>query len=652
MRLDSTFTLNSLNSDIDSRNNIPFSEYIFNQLGVRVAPIADGRIHRFDIDKKGDNAGWYIYREISNDFYWGECASWKEQEAYTWTSKKRTSEEDKALIRRVQIDYEEERKRIQKEAEAFCDKVYAQLPEASDDYPYFQKKGIKNHDGIARYDKGNDYIVIPCYRYSEKGEIELASLQRIFPDGKKLFFGGTSTKGAFLMIGEGDMNMYLCEGFATGCSIYEATGRSTVIAFNCGNLKNVAEAFSDTGVNFTIVADNDENEAGLKGAIEAGLPYKLIPITGMDANDYKQAGYDLKAFLEPKADEDWLEPIAERRQNRTITTWLIKKWIPEKGLTMIFGAPGSGKSFLIFDMLATITTGLNEWFGYKAKQGTAIYLCGEGHAGLDDRIEAWAQYRGIDDFGSMFISRSALDLDKPMELETAVENIAKTNEKISIIAIDTLNRFFSGDENSAQEARTFVGACTRLQERFDCAVVIIHHTGVAAESQGRARGSSAFLGACDTAILVQNEKGNITLTQVKQKYIEPLAPMYLKLDSRDVKGWIDEDGEQVRSAVLTPSVEPIEEKKLPLDKMMIISEAWRNGNRDYRDEKPYISKDEISEYLTSQDWTPTAIKNALRKDSQYRLMKSLVIAEILKEYGDSGWVVIEPVFASSLMLMG
>lgn len=652
MRLESTFTLNNLNRDINVKNNIPFSEHIFNNLGVSIEPIPDGRIHRFDIDKKGDNAGWYIYREFEDGFFWGKCASWKEQEPYEWTSRKKPTEEEKALIRKAQISYEEEHKKIQKDAEAFCEKVYAQLPEAPADYPYFVKKGIKNPDGLARFDKGNGYIVIPCYRYSDKGEIELASLQRIFPDGKKLFFGGTSTKGAFLMIGEGEMNMYLCEGFATGCSIYEATGRSTVIAFNCGNLKNVAEAFKDTGVNLTVVADNDENEAGLKGAIESGLPYKIIPIMGMDANDYKMAGNDLKAFLEPKAAEDWLEPIAERRQNRTVTTWLIKKWIPEKGLTMIFGAPGSGKSFLIFDMLATITTGMSQWFGYKAKQGTAIYLCGEGHAGLDDRIEAWAQYRGVDDFGSMYISRSALDLDKPMELETAVENIAKIGDKISIIAIDTLNRFFSGDENSAQEARNFVGACTRLQERFDCAVVIIHHTGVAAESQGRARGSSAFLGACDTAILVQNEKGAITLSQVKQKYIEPLSPMYLKLESRDVKGWIDEDGEQVRSAVLIASEEPVEEKKLPLDKMMLISEAWRLGNRDYREEKPYLSKDDISLYLASQDWTATAIKNAFRKDSQYRLMKSLVIAGILKEYGDGGWVVIEPVFASSLMLMG
>lgn len=642
MKLGSVYYLNDLNNQ-----NISFSEFINNKLGKAVEPVADGRIHRFDIDKRGDNAGWYLMRELSSGFFWGQCASWKDSESYTWTSRLRIADKEKVLIRKAVADYEEEKKKAQQEAEKTANELYNNLPSAPADFGYFQKKGIKDY-GIARYDSGNGYIVIPCYSF--EGDYHLASLQKIWPDGKKMFLSGSSTKGTFLVIGEPVEQMYICEGFATGCSIYEATGKSVVVAFNCGNLKNVAKLFTDNGVSLITVADNDKNGAGLKGAEEAGIPYIMIPFEGMDANDYAQAGYDLKELLEPHIEKPWLEPIEERRLSRTTTSWLIKKWIPEKGLTMIFGAPGSGKSFLIFDMLATVTTGTGSWFGYKAKSGCAIYLCGEGHAGLDDRIEAWAQQKGIEDFGPMYISRNAVDLDNKMELQKAIEDIAGTDQRIAIIAIDTLNRFFSGDENSAQEARNFIASCTALQERFDCAVVIIHHTGVAAESQGRARGSSAFLGACDTAILVQNEKGMITVTQVKQKYIEPLEPTFMRLKGVDIEGWLDEDGEQVTSAVLAEDDGgQREESKLPTDKMMLVAEAWKKGQRLYKYELPFVTKGDLYDYLSDQGWSDYKIKSALRKDRESRLMNSLVKAGILEEK-DSGWSVIEPVFASTLML--
>lgn len=645
MKLSSAYYLSDLQG---SNSNISFSEYIRDSLAKAVEPVPDGRIHRFDIDKKGDNAGWYIMRELSDGFFWGQCASWKSSDIFTWTSKKSITEKDKALISKAMKDYEEEKKKAQKEAEKLANELYANLPSAPADFGYFTKKGIKDY-GIARYDSGNGYIILPCYTFDEEGNCNLTSVQKIWPDGKKMFLSGASMKGAFLIIGEEDVNMYICEGFATGCSIHEATGKSVVVAFNCGNLKNVAKYMTANGLMLTGVADNDKNDAGKKGMEEAEIPYVMIPMEGMDANDYAQNGYDLKELLEPTVEEKWLEPISERRKSRTTTSWLIKKWIPEKGLTMIFGAPGSGKSFLIFDMLSTITTGKGEWFGYKAKEGCAIYLCGEGHAGLDDRIEAWAQEKHISDFGQMYISRNAVDLDNRLELQKAIENIAGTDQKISIIAIDTLNRFFSGDENSAQEARNFIASCSALQERFDCAVVIIHHTGVAAESQSRARGSSAFLGACDTAILVQNLKSAITLTQVKQKYIEPLSPMYLRLEGVDIKDWFDEDGEQIRSAVLVEGEEVKEENKLPIDKMILVSEAWQSGQKLYQNGLPFITKADMYDYLSDKGWNVERIKVALRKDRESRLMQSLVIAGLLADV-EEGWKVIDPVYASSMML--
>ena len=82
-------------------------------------------------------------------------------------------------------------------------------------------------------------------------DCDIVSIQFIGPDGfKKFLKDGKVAGGRFEIPGEGEP--LLCEGFATGASIHEATGRPVVIAFNAGNLEKVAEP------DMTIAGDNDQ----------------------------------------------------------------------------------------------------------------------------------------------------------------------------------------------------------------------------------------------------------------------------------------------------------------------------------------------------------------------------------------------------------
>ena len=101
-----------------------------------------------------------------------------------------------------------------------------------------------------------------------------------------------------------------------------------------------------------------------------------------------------------------------------------------------------------------------------------------------------------------------------------------------------LNRsFLSGDENSAQDAKSMLDACASLMGDFGCSVLLVHHTGVSEEAQARARGSSAWRGALDIEISVSPAKDDkpITITQRKSKDAEMAAPLHASLASLGVK---------------------------------------------------------------------------------------------------------------------
>jgi putative DNA primase/helicase len=78
------------------------------------------------------------------------------------------------------------------------------------------------------------------------------------PDGQKWFWSGATTKGAHYIIDrKGAVLTLLCEGLATGLTLFAAVPDSRVIvAFNSGNLEHVAKIVQIHGM-CAVCADND-----------------------------------------------------------------------------------------------------------------------------------------------------------------------------------------------------------------------------------------------------------------------------------------------------------------------------------------------------------------------------------------------------------
>jgi putative DNA primase/helicase len=161
--------------------------------------------------------------------------------------------------------------------------------QASDSHPYLARKKVKAYGLKA---KGGD-LLIPVYSVS--GNFQ--SIQFIDKNGVKRFLKGGQMSGGCHFIGEirRSKPVYICEGYATSASVYEDTQCLTIVAFNAGNLVNVATGIRKKFPDVQIVIAGDSDAVGKRYAEKASKAVNglaLIPDFGKnpqgfsDWNDY------------------------------------------------------------------------------------------------------------------------------------------------------------------------------------------------------------------------------------------------------------------------------------------------------------------------------------------------------------------------------
>lgn len=140
-----------------------------------------------------------------------------------------------------------------------------------------------------------DVLLVPM----RHGKGPLVGLQVIRSDGQKMFLRGTPSAGAYTVLGKPTPAgpIVIAEGFATAASVHAATGYCTVVAFNAGNLRPVAEkiraALPDAVM--IIAADDDAFTAGNPGrkaanaaalAVGATIAVPVFPDDRHDETDF------------------------------------------------------------------------------------------------------------------------------------------------------------------------------------------------------------------------------------------------------------------------------------------------------------------------------------------------------------------------------
>lgn len=605
----------------------------------------DGKLRRFASGTKGepghgDKSAWYV--AFNSDMPAGKFGDWRSGIEVNFRAdigRKFSPEEDATHFRRIseaQAIRDEELEKSRALAINTVALIWEKSTHASIDHGYLVRKGI--YPNGARV-TGDGRLMVPLY--DTKGQ--LSSIQYISSDGEKRYHTGGPTVKCFHTLGTEDKKevIYVAEGFATSATIYEQTGQLVFIAYSASNLPNVVEHIRNTfgpSQDVCVVADNDESGVGLKYADQASAKYNcrvVMPPNKGDANDYKQNGNDLLSLLQPNLD-DWLVHADDFSNQPSAISWLIKGWLQDKALIMVHGPSGGGKTFVVLDWCLNVASQNSIWFNNKIKNGSVVYLAGEGHQGLRGRVAAWKQHNQVNKL-DMWLSKDGCNLNTTEGYHRVLNNIRLLNIKPKVIVVDTLHRFLQGDENSAQDTKTMLDACSALMTEFNCSVLLVHHTGVNDEAQHRARGSSAWKGALDIEISIVPAKGDgpIEIVQRKSKDAELSDTIYCKLTSIPIDNWIDEEGEQVTSAVIIQSNKADDKPKkdsILIQYMKRFQSAWLEYDMEIEDNVPNISRSAMREYLENNELykSPQSLINALSPSYISGFIGTLVNSEVIK----------------------
>jgi hypothetical protein len=273
-------------------------------------------------------------------------------------------------------------------------------------------------------------------------------------------------------------------------------------------------------------------------------------------------------------------------------SWLIKNIFPMEGVAAIFGASGSGKSFLALDAACAIAEGA-EWFSYSTKRAPVVYVSLEGEAGLKLRCDAWCKHNGkpLPDL-LRFVLRQSFELTN----ERDIADLAEISPQGSVIFIDTLNRAAPmADENSGKDMGTILLGLKRLQELTRGLTVAIHHCG---KDAGRGlRGHSSLHAALDAAIEVSADGDARQWNLYKSKDSSGDLRQGFKLEQ--IALGFDEDGDVATSCACLPVEAPTQKPKAAGKNQLVALTALREWTREHPDNK-HVSSETISDLLRKQ----------------------------------------------------
>lgn len=231
-------------------------------------PIPDGTIQRFHVpgDKPGTKNGWYVF--FAERIAAAVFGSWKVDSSHYWSSRKPVSAREARLLKERKNQARQlrdiEQRQRQHAAAQQASRLWLDARPADPEHAYLLRKAVQPY---SLRQQGNA-LLVPLI-----SDGQVVNLQRIYPDGTKIFLRGGRVSGCYSPIGIiiPSQLIYVCEGWATGATLHAETGVAVACAMNAGNLLQVAQRLrlEHPHSSLIIAGDDDRMTKGNPGRTAA-----------------------------------------------------------------------------------------------------------------------------------------------------------------------------------------------------------------------------------------------------------------------------------------------------------------------------------------------------------------------------------------------
>lgn len=216
-----------------------------------------------------------------------------------------------------------------------------------------------------------------------------------------------------------------------------------------------------------------------------------------------------------KRDRFVLIPAAEFAGADIDSEWHIRDVLPRADLSVMYGASGSGKSFIALDLVMAVVRG-EAWRGHRTVKTRVAYIAAEGSGGFRKRIKAFSRKNDIPlediDLYVVDAAPNFLELMDTTALASAINKIGG----VGLIVVDTWAQVLPGaNENASEDMGKALKHCRGLQRATGASILLIHHAGK--DAAKGSRGWSGLRAAADAELEVTSSSTGRMLRVAKMK---------------------------------------------------------------------------------------------------------------------------------------